>query len=159
MADSRPLTNGELAAARAIFGSAIRYQEVRIHRGKYIFFQPSDTAMTPNGEIYFPEPVYKPDYSTNVADTSWLIHELTHVWQYQTGVNVRLRAPFSRNYDYGKLTPATRFSDLNIEQQAASVADYYLLEHGTGTQHGTGTLRDYQALIPFLPITRPVPAR
>ncbi len=151
MADSRPLTGRELLAARAVFGTAIDYRQVLVHRGKYIFFQPSDTAMTPNGEIYFPDGVYKPDFSSTVSDTSWLIHELTHVWQYQSGVNVRLAAPFSRNYTYGPIGPATRFAALNIEQQASAVADFYLLQHGYLPQKGSGTLAQYRALVPFHP--------
>lgn len=150
MADDRPLTAAETLSARQVFGTEIDYRRVRVHRGKYIFFQPSDTAMTPNGEIYFPEPVYKADFATSVGDRSWLIHELTHVWQYQHGVNVRLAAPFSRNYNYGKITTKTRFSDLNIEQQASMVADYYLISQGYGPQNGSGTLTEYRAVIPFL---------
>lgn len=138
-------------AARRVFGNAINYALVKVHNGKYIFFQPNDTAMTPNGEIYFPQPVYKADYSTNVNDLSWIIHELTHVWQHQQGVNVIMAAPFSRNYEYGKLTTSTRFSKLNIEQQAAVVADYYLLTQHYHTQHGSGAIEDYKSVIPFRP--------
>ncbi len=150
MADQRKLTAGEIVAARSIFGTEINYSRVVVHRGKWIFFQPHDTAMTPNGEIYFPDGVYKADFSTNVDDTAWIIHELTHVWQYQHGANVILAAPGSRKYDYGKISRATRFSDLNIEQQASVVADYYLIGKGYKPEHGSGTLADYRAVIPFL---------
>ncbi len=152
MADDRPLTVAETWTARSVFGNAINYSRVWVHRGKYIFFQPDDTAMTPNGELYFPEPVYKADFTTNANDRSWLIHELTHVWQYQHGVNVILAAPFSRNYDYGKITATTNFAKLNIEQQAALVADYYLIQHGLAPYHGSGTLAEYRAVVPFKPV-------
>lgn len=150
MADKRKLTAGEIVAARAIFGSDIDYSRVYIHRGKWMPFQPHDTAMTPLGEIYFPQGVYKADFSTNVPDKAWLIHELTHVWQYQQGANLILAAPGSRNYDYGKITRATRFDRLNIEQQASVVADYYLIQQGHSPEHGSGTLSDYRAVIPFV---------
>ena len=149
MTDTRSLTSGELVSARGIFGSAITFERVLVHRGKYIFFQPSHKAMTPNGEIYFPEAVYKPDFSQNVPDMSWMIHELTHVWQYQTGVDVRLAAPFSTNYEYGKLDATVKFSEFNIEQQAAIVTDYFLKTNGYTAQYGTGSLDDYKAVIPF----------
>ena len=151
MADQRPLTIGEIGAARRIFGTAINYAIVVVHRGKYIFFQPDDTAMTPNGQIYFPTPVYKDDFSTNPRDASWIIHELTHVWQYHQGVNLILAAPFSRNYHYGALTSTTNFSALNIEQQAAVVADYYLRTQHYATINGSGAIGDYRTVIPFRP--------
>lgn len=152
MADGHPLTIAETWAAHAIFGNEIVYRTVVVHRGKYVFLQPDDTAMTPNGEIYFSEPVYKADFATTVGDRAWLVHELTHVWQYQHGVNVILAAPFSRNYTYGKITARTRFADLNIEQQAALVADYYLIGQGQSPFHGSGTLADYRAVVPFWPV-------
>jgi len=105
--------------------------------------------MTPNGEIYFPEAIYKPDFSQSVPDMSWMIHELTHVWQYQTGVDVALSAVVSRNYEYGKLGATTKFSEFNIEQQAAVVADYFLKINGYTTQHGTGSVDDYKVVVPF----------
>lgn len=148
---TRRLTNGEVAVARIIFGEAIDYARVLVHRGKFIFFQPDNTAMTPNGQIYFPDPVYKPDFSLNVDDRAWLIHELVHVWQHQRGVNLILAAPFSRRYDYGRITGSTDFARLNIEQQASVVADYYYLTQGRRTLHGSGTLADYRRIIPFLP--------
>ena len=152
MADNpRSLTAGEQHLAREIFGSAINYATVKVHNGRYIFFQPSDTAMTPNGEIYFPAKVYKDDFSTNISDSQWLIHELTHVWQYQHGTDVVARAIFNRNYDYGRLDGTRTFADFGVEQQAAITADYYLQKHGGTPYHGTGDLRAYERIIPFLP--------
>ena len=43
-------------------------------------------AVSPNGCIYFPKQSCPADFA--LADRSyriWLIHELTHVWQYQQG--------------------------------------------------------------------------
>lgn len=62
------------------------------------------TAMTPNGEMYYPDAVYSSDYSSQtmpgdretVAGASHLfIHEMMHVWQYQKGYAVKLRGLFS----------------------------------------------------------------
>ncbi|MFO0436893.1 MAG: hypothetical protein ACK5YD_00015, partial [Phenylobacterium sp.] len=58
-----------------------------------------------------------------------LVHELTHVWQAQTGVNLllaKLRAgdgPAAYDYIAAGGTP---FVDLNIEQQAMMVQDAFL---------------------------------
>ncbi len=122
---TRNLTQGEVLLATQIFGGTIQYDKVRVHGARYIFFQPSDTAMTPNGEIFFPTEVYKKDFSQTTADAGWIIHELTHVWQYQHGVWVKALAPFSRNYHYGSLKEQPSFSTFNIEQQAAIVEDYF----------------------------------
>ena len=151
MSVARSLTGGETAACRTMFGTTIDYRKVVIHKGKCIFFQPSDTAMTPNGEIYFPDPVYKPDYSPSVGDASWLIHELTHVWQHQRGMWVRTRAVLNRTYDYGQLDRKKPFTSYSLEQQASIVADCYLIEHAYKPGKGSGSLADYRAVISFLP--------
>ncbi len=40
--------------------------------------------MTPEGEIYFPDEVYKDDFSkSNASDRHFFIHEMVHVWQHQ----------------------------------------------------------------------------
>ena len=51
----RLLTLGEIKIARTVFGEAIHYSKVWIHHGSYLPFglQNKDTAMTPNGELYF----------------------------------------------------------------------------------------------------------
>jgi|UniRef100_UPI0035CA586D hypothetical protein len=149
----RPLTPAEHTAARAVFGDAIDYARVRIHDRRYIFFQPAKVAMAPNGQIYFPRACHCPDFSTNVPHLAWLLHELTHVWQHQQGMWVRLRGTLARGkYGYGDLGETDRpFTAFNIEQQAAIVGDYVLTTHGYRAQHGRGTRADYEAILPFLP--------
>jgi len=48
----RLLTQGEIKLAEKVFKSSIDYSKVKIHNKKYIFFQPDNSGMTPNGEIY-----------------------------------------------------------------------------------------------------------
>ena len=50
---SRPLTPGEEALARGVFGDAIDYAPVRLSRRKWVFFQPRNVAMTPCGAMHF----------------------------------------------------------------------------------------------------------
>ncbi len=61
----RPLTPGEVAMARLVFGDAIDYATVRVHARGYLPFglQPSRTAMAPNGNLYFPRASYRDDFS------------------------------------------------------------------------------------------------
>lgn len=146
----RSLTPGELHHVTQVFGTALDHARVTIHNRRAYFFQPSDTAITPNGEVYFPPASYKPDFSTSVGDAAWLIHELTHAWQYQQGMWVKLRAVFNRNYHYGDLSRSRRpFLSYGIEAQASIVTDYFLLTHRHTPQRGSGSYRDYVDIIPF----------
>jgi hypothetical protein len=51
--ESRPLTPGEIALARSVFGDAIDYAGVRLFKGKWWPFHPRNAAMAPMGNIYF----------------------------------------------------------------------------------------------------------
>jgi hypothetical protein len=94
--------------------------------------------MTPNGQIYAPGSMFRTDYSLEPLNYQELfIHELAHVWQYQTGVlNPKLSGLFEfvRNgFSYGKayryvLESGRDLIDYGMEQQAAMVADYFLVE-------------------------------
>ena len=153
---ARGLTAGELAYAVSVFGADLDYRKLVIHNELAYFCQPSDTAITPNGEIYFPPGSYKSDFATNLNDASWLIHELTHVWQHQKGMMVRLRGILNRQYDYGDLSASHQdFLAYGIEQQASIVADYFRLVHGLDPGRGKGRLADYERIIPFLPGRKP----
>ena len=62
---SRWLTAGEIAMAKDVFGDTIKYDEVQIIRVKAYFFQPQNTTMAPDGNIYF-HPLstnYRDDFS------------------------------------------------------------------------------------------------
>ncbi len=62
--EGRKLTQGEIALAKKIYRDSIDYPKVRIHKGKFAFFQPNNSGMTPNGEIYMSGNAYYTDYST-----------------------------------------------------------------------------------------------
>ena len=150
----RALTPGEVSLARTVFADALRYDDVRVHGAKYVFFQPDNVAMTPNGELYFPCGCYRADFSATVGDAAWLLHELTHAWQWQQGLWVRLRAPFSRNYHYGSPRARARYGLFNIEQQATLVEDWFRMTHGLHPAYGSGTPDEYRAALPFPPFSR-----
>lgn len=128
----RPLTSGEIAMARQVFGDSVDYSKVKVHNhGYWLFFgfQDKNTAVTPNGEMYFPEGVYQADYSQQRAENqAWFIHEMVHVWQYQLGYPIkRVRAPRpGMSYEY-TLAEAKKFCDYNMEAQGNIIADYYLV--------------------------------
>lgn len=130
----RPLTRGEIALARPIFGDAIDYARPRLFRGKWWPFQPPRSAMAPTGNIHFHPNGggYSEDFSKEpLGQQAYFIHELTHVWQAQAKGRFYLplmRHPFCR-YRY-ELKPGKPFDRYGLEQQAEIVKDTFLASHG-----------------------------
>ena len=130
----RILTSNEIALAKKVFKNSINYKEVKIHDNKYIVFQPNNSGMTPNGEIYV-SGVYKKDYSSQSASMqAFFIHEMVHVWQYQLKILSPVTAAITESikhfFDYSKayeytLDGTKDLLDYNIEQQASIVEDYF----------------------------------
>ena len=149
--DWRGLTPAETVLAGSMFGAAIRYPAVRLHARGFTPFQPRRMAVSPNGHMYFCARDCQADFTSTPDSAAWLIHELTHVWQHQTGVPVLRRGLFEREYRYGAVDPKRRLPSYGIEQQAAIVEDYFRLTHGLDRRYGTGGVADYRAVIPFLP--------
>lgn len=149
----RPLTGAEKALALSVFGDAIELNSVTIRRRKWWPLQPRNIVMAPNGHIWFHPrcPFYCDDFSQ--APLNWqalLIHELTHVWQYQSGRNlIAARGPFAR-YSYLPLTPGKPFEKYGIEQQAEIVRDCFRLSRGV-TVPDAPPLDVYRRLLPFEP--------
>ena len=148
---ARGLTAGELAAARGVFGDAIDWGRVRIHARPFMPLHPRGVAMCPLGAVHFHAEDCRPDFSADWRGMAWLIHELTHVWQHQTGVWVIVRGIWERRYRYGALDPARPLPRYGIEQQAAIVEDWYRMTRGQPPWRGSGSAADYRAVIPFLP--------
>lgn len=159
---SRPLTAGEVAMTRLIFKDSIDYSKVRVHNEEYLPFglQFNDTAMTPNGSMYFNQDHYVQDFSTvkdNPGAKMWFMHEMTHVWQYQLGYSVTwqgfwtgITGGYFRDRAY-KINPTDHkdspdknksFSDFNLEQQAKIIEQYY------GAKYLSATLYD-DLYLPF----------
>jgi hypothetical protein len=126
----RSLTPGEVELAKPIFGSSLHYSQVRI-------IETSISAGTTVGNVIRMHEGY--DIS-NEDDAQTLIHELTHVWQYQhTGteyISVSLQAQITaalktgnRNnaYDY-KAEDTQSFFDYMPEQQGFIVENYFAMK-------------------------------
>lgn len=134
LAHSRRLTSMEELAAIKVLGSqAIRYGDVRVTSGGFldpIFRLNRSRAFATWYTINMP--------TSREADISLMIHELTHVYQYERvgslyigqglWAQIRLR---KRAYDYGGVpglrsgrTAGMRLRDYNREQQSQIVQDY-----------------------------------
>lgn len=146
----RFLTKAEQSLAQSVFGEAIAYDDVRLIQSKFIFFQPRRTVMAPRGNIHFHPrgESYCADFcDTHLGQQGLFIHEMTHVWQHQAGVNLLLRRhPFCR-YSY-TIKPGWPLKRYGIEQQAEIVRHYFTLKQG-GHVAGAPNLRVYQGLLPF----------
>lgn len=129
----RPLTRGEAAMARLLFGDALDYPAVRIFNRRYLPFglQPKNCAMTPNGAIYFHKSCCLLDFSSGSEHARhWFMHEMVHVWQHQLGYPVRLRGAIRIGLDYRyRLALDKRLCDYNMEAQGDLLADYFVLKH------------------------------
>ncbi|MBC2778236.1 vgr related protein [Parasphingopyxis marina] len=147
---SRPLTHAETALAASIFGKAIDYDRVKLHRKRWFPFQPRDVLMAPTGGIWFhPKgPFWRADFGDAPRKLQALfLHEMTHVWQYQCGIFLPLkRHPFCR-YSYS-LKPGWPLGRYGIEQQAEIVRHTFLLREGE-TVPGAPSLKSYEAILPF----------
>lgn len=127
----RLLTLGETQLAQSVYGNTIRYGGVKVHCDSYLPFglQDTETAMAPNGELWFRKELYRSDFSIyNASDQHLFIHEMAHVWQHQRGMWVRTRGLFSRLVDYKYRLDKPRLSDYGMEQQASIIADYFYLK-------------------------------
>jgi len=119
--------------ARLVFGNAIDYARVKVHKRCYLPFglQPANCAMAPNGSIYFHPSCFLENYAAaDPPARHWFIHEMTHVWQHQLGYPVRLRGAIRIGLSYAyQLAPGTTLADFNMEAQGDLLADYFALKH------------------------------
>lgn len=130
----RFLTPDEIRLAAAIFGNRIDYAAVRIFNspGGILGHITSSTALRNDIRIHDPSQ-YAPDFSqAPLGLRALFLHEVTHVWQYQSGRNFAqelasdlVRHGFDRwaVYEYALNQP--RLSDYSTEQQAHMVATYH----------------------------------
>lgn len=126
----RSLTTGEIALAKTVFGFTIDYSTVWIHKDSYLPFdlQDKNTAMTPNGELYFRD-TYRDDFSQSTDDFQHLfIHEMSHVWQRTKGMNVIGRGLVSWLVSYRYTFDGRLLSEYSMEQQAQIIADNFVLQ-------------------------------
>ncbi len=153
----RDLTPREQGEAFLVFGKNLDYSRVVVHEnvrwtnwigriGARLRGQPpaGANAVTLLNHICFPRALRDLTAGTDSpavrVDTAWLIHELTHVWQYQKlGLGYVLRTVWlhlrarSDIYSYGGedalvecVENDSGFLSFNQEQQGEITRDYYL---------------------------------
>ena len=146
---SRYLTTDEIALAYSVFADSLDTTEIQLKTAWWVL---KNYAVSPNGNIYFHPADWCLDFSNSaMGKQSWLIHELTHVWQLQHGLKVVRGALINRRYSY-VLQAGKSFFNYGIEQQARMVQDYFI-------RHQLG--QDCQAFkdcIPFLQVKADKPS-
>ncbi len=146
----------EIQQARRVFADQLKYDSIRIHEnaglpikvdivGKWLMRKPyvyAPNAITLGNHCYFPVklpeapvPLHQPDHHM----IGWLIHELTHAWQYQRlgwrylvmAIRVLLRQGTGA-YEYGgeaglveSRNIGRKLVNFNLEQQANLARNYY----------------------------------
>ena len=155
---ARRLTPAEAVLATETFGGTLNVSRVRIWSapiGRCWGLRP----FVPGGWLWpgrtlvvYPWDLARRDFAAehvSLWDQSVLIHELTHAWQSQQGVNLilgKLRAGDSAaSYAY-QLTPDCRWEIFNIEQQAMIVQHDFLRRRGRPAPHPETA---YLAVLPF----------
>ncbi len=137
----RRLSPSETAEARLVFGDGLNYGRVTVventefpNRIAAIGGGARPNAVTLGNASYFPETLRTSAEDIaegNLRDIAWLIHELTHQWQFQrmgwvylartVWVQVKLgRAGYVYEIEADK--PLARY---NLEQQGDIARDYY----------------------------------
>ncbi|HKO95072.1 MAG TPA: hypothetical protein VJU61_28150 [Polyangiaceae bacterium] len=116
----RPLSDAERASLESVFKGGLLYNKILIKEGWAGFYSVHDQPLTLQNTIYMK--------NERAADV--LVHEATHVWQFQKfGTRYKLEALIGRTgdryewglgYDKGK-----SFDQLNPEQQAELIQDGY----------------------------------
>lgn len=155
---TRKLYPWEIDEIRPIFGLSMNYDRVRIHehnpwpdridrlgrklKGMAAPSEHSHNAITLGNHCFFPVslPSELPDSTDPINyKVDWLVHELTHVWQFQqmgwSYLWKALIAQFkekAKAYDFGgedglqkSRQKSIKFKDFNPEQQGNIVQSYY----------------------------------
>lgn len=138
--------------AASVFGDAIDYDRVRIHRRKWFPFHPKKAIMAPDGHLWVnPQgDLWSDDYGTAPINLQALfIHEITHVWQAQKRGKwylVLMRHPFCR-YSYC-VRAGQPFERYGLEQQAEIARHTFLAQHGFSAP-GMPSLATLKSILPF----------
>lgn len=151
----RRLTPGERALAAEVFGQALDTGRVRL------FVLPLwSRAFVPNGRlVVWPAAAAAEDFAqAPLFLQSQLIHELVHVWQAQTGVNLlaaKLKAGDGEaSYAYD-LADGRPFHALNIEQQAMVVQHRFMAERGGAAPYPAATYSRFLGAWPAAAAAKP----
>ncbi len=180
--NQRSLSPPESVEAQLVFGASIAYERVAIieeaawpnwvgRLGSWLSRAeaPTNNAVALGNKLYFPKRLLTDEPADPVAalnDMAWLIHELTHVWQYQHFGLAYLPQVLwahlrngSETYEYGfeqglekTLARGEKLENFNREQQGEIARHYYYrLKQGQDVSAWLPFIHDFHTAIPSTP--------
>lgn len=150
--NTRTLNDEERTAAERLFGSSINLSLVRVDEAAFIGPLFSDRAYTSFHTIN--------SWGRETVDV--MMHELTHVWQYQTSGAIYMPQAihaqvWGDGYNYGGKTGLQKaktsgkgFLSFNREQQAQIVQDFFLLKQANAGTTDPTVLADLSLYADFV---------
>jgi len=151
--DPRPLSTAELADAKVIFGDSLDYSKIVVDGGAVASLGASRTIG--NTVHLTPDLFVSGTSETTTEGKRILVHELTHVWQYQhqgwtyapkalwAQAKAAIKGDRDGAYDWRPLIN-TPWEQWNPEAQAEAVEDYNRALHNVND--GKGSKADYDTL-------------
>lgn len=149
---TRKLTEGEIDLAKTVFGGSVNLAKVRITNRNFPF-SGENVSVTPSNTIWLGANYLDDFSSADLKMMGHFIHELTHVWQHQNGVWLKMAATtlslngksYTENYHYNL---GGAFKSYNIEQQT-TIFEHQFYRNTFGNPYGDSLIRDYDG--------RPIP--
>lgn len=144
--NTRTLTDHEIQVAKSVFGDSINYDLVRIDESARSVVAAKEID---NANVNRPFTTFHTINTWGPLEESTLIHELTHVWQYEQDgaiyIYEALQAQHSdAGYGYGgveglekQLANGGGFTSFNREQQGDILEEYYELKTNGITEDDT----------------------
>lgn len=120
----RPLNDFERRLLEPVFEASVRWADVRLREGVRGLLNVSARAFVIENTVFLPK-----DYLP--LPPALLVHELTHVWQFQNGGHAYIADSlhaqfFGDGYDLEKaLLQKKRWAELNCEQQATLLEEAF----------------------------------
>lgn len=154
-AGTRSLSDREKAVARSVFGDSINLNLVRIDEASLSVLV---VKKLKGADVYRPFTTFHTINTWGSIDDATLVHELTHVWQYENDGAVYIPNALAgqgsdESYDYGRAAGlmnqinqygdvGNAFKNFNPEQQAQIIEDYYRYRENNKSEDD-GLIPDY----------------
>ncbi|MDC7675503.1 hypothetical protein [Asticcacaulis machinosus] len=159
---NRPLSDAEIEALPGRMADMIDLKRVRLINGRHpvgwlarYILGHRHVIVVRGSYIYWPR--LPDDLSAKPELLGLLAHELTHVWQYQKGMNIFKYAFRERGRYKYKFIPDQPFTKYGYEQQAAMVEDWVRLGRQCMARYNHGcSVWDLAKLVPFADEAEPL---
>ena len=131
---TRNLTDKERKILKSIYFDDVDYGKVKItNQHLFSYLLKKYSAIVFDNTIVFSKLAYKNDFSIHTGSMALLLHEICHIWQYQS-LNYRWYKAGIEHLKFGKSTYSyniadhKKLTDFRFEQQGEIMADYYKLK-------------------------------